>query len=638
MAWLTFKVREAVGLGATAVLHNPPDPYFVWARCTDWRGFTTLPQFAAHDAPTHVIAELADGLTDAQRETLLLGLSAPGLYGEALVAGGALSAFVTGAVPRNGLHALLLMPGLKRWELGLPLLPSGERSAVEGLAIADTGPVLGVLDDGCAFFNQALCESGSTDTRVRVLWDQNMAVPNAGSVPWKAPANGLFGYGRVLDLPAIHTHLANPTAGLFSGDEGHWYKQCHYLMPPASVDTLQRVWTMTHGTHVIDMAAGRRDPLGLPGAASDAAYAAPIAFVSLPFETVFDASGGSLAVHLLDGLRYIMRSAPNAKLAVNISYGCHAGPHDGSSLLECAMDELLEARKDNFAIVIGAGNGRLAHGHASMVVKPDAPVSLRWQLPADDRSDSFIEVWYPRATGLHITLQAPDGQTSMRVGIDAAAKLEVDGQTVAAVIHCKHVPNGNDAMALIAVGPTLARSASDRVIAMAGIWTLSFSVAADQAPVVVDAWIERDDPSPRAGHRMSSFVTGSTEAGTLNGIATGRHTLVVGGMRQSDGKPVDYSGLAPTAAATGAPIRHHPHRTMPDINVLASCETDEWTRGIRAAAVRSVDTVLMGGTSVASPVLVRRLLNHLATARAPVGRGEWQGVIAALKAGDTNLG
>lgn len=636
MAWSLFNVLEAVGLKASTTLANPVDPYFVWARCTDWRGFTTLPQFAADGAPTTFICELAPGLTELQREALLSALSAPGLYAELMSLGGAKSTFITGSVAKNALPQLLLESGIERWELGVPLVYSGERFVVGALAIDGDGPVLGVLDDGCAFVNRALCEPGGADTRIRALWDQNAAVPNKGSLPWQAPANGLFRYGRTLDVASIKSELATP-AGLFSGDESYGYKQCTYLMPPASVDPLQRVWTRTHGTHVTSVAAGLRDPVRGADAAPDAASTVPIAFVSLPYETVYDASGGSLAVHLLDGLRFIMHSAPKAKLAVNISYGCHAGPHDGSSLLECAMDELLAARKDNFAIVIGAGNGRMAHGHASMEVAPNAPATLQWALPADDRSDSFIEVWYPHAPGLSITLQAPDGQTTAPIAAGDATQLEVDGAVVAAVIHRDVVPNGKDAMALIAVGPTLARSASDRVVAKPGIWSVSFTVADNHDPIVVDAWIERDDPNPRSGEAMSSFVVGSTDAGTLNGIATGQHTLVVGGTRQSDGKPVDYSALAPVPAAASAPLRRNPSRAMPDINVHASCEQDEWQRGIRAAAVRSEDSVRMGGTSVAGPVLVRRLLNHLAAATTPVGRRDWQTVIDTLKQTDPDL-
>ena len=45
-------------------------------------------------------------------------------------------------------------------------------------------------------------------------------------------------------------------------------------------------------------------------------------------------------------------------LAVNISYGTFAGPHDGSSLLESALDELLAMGRKNFAIVLAAGNAR----------------------------------------------------------------------------------------------------------------------------------------------------------------------------------------------------------------------------------------------------------------------------------------
>lgn len=82
--------------------------------------------------------------------------------------------------------------------------------------------------------------------------------------------------------------------------------------------------------------------------------------------------------------------------------------------------------------------------------------------------------------------------------------------------------------------------------------------------------------------------------------------------------------LAPTA------------RPADDDGPLAS--TGLWKIDVRAAGVRSDDSLRMNGTSVAAPVFARRLYNWLMTGGNAVGAGGWQaaidGVVAAQAASD----
>ncbi|HSI55999.1 MAG TPA: hypothetical protein VLA16_00490, partial [Ideonella sp.] len=48
---------------------------------------------------------------------------------------------------------------------------------------------------------------------------------------------------------------------------------------------------------------------------------------------------------------------------------------------------------------------------------------------------------------------------------------------------------------------------------------------------------------------------------------------------------------------------------------LAPCEEDAWQPTLQAAAVRSTETHRMNGTSVAAPIVARRLYNLLVGAR-----------------------
>src|SRR5436305_10313085 len=101
-------------------------------------------------------------------------------------------------------------------------------------------------------------------------------------------------------------------------------------------------------------------------------------------------------------------------------------------------------------------------------------------------------------------------------------------------------------------------------LAPAGVWTIILENVSLEPEDVVHAWIQRDDTRygyPTLG-RQSYFDHAENEepvaespfpsvdkegcvvkrAETLNSIATGHHTIVVGGFRRSDMLVLDYSG------------------------------------------------------------------------------------------------
>jgi hypothetical protein len=373
---------------------------------------------------------------------------------------------------------------------------------------------------------------------------------------------------------------------------------------------------------VLDVAAGNIDPLT---GAADAASETAIVFVQLPLLTVADSSGGSMAVHVLDALRYILDvSADDARVVVNLSYGTLAGPHDGSTLIERAMDDLLEKREKNFAIVLGAGNERKLRGHARKTVSRSKPCTLEWRVLDEDPTDSFLEIWYSSDgkadPGLSIEVAPPDGPSSGRLALGERARLDTrDGVCIAAVMHESNVPNGVGPMILVAQTPTDvsddAEDADRR--ASAGVWKVTLR---SEAPCRIDAWIERDDTPTRLGSRQSFFDDEVDEQGTLSNLATGRYTIVVGGCRLSDGREVSYSSQGP--ARKSVEPRH-----LPDI--LGACEENEARGGIRATAVRSGQPYRMNGTSAAAPVVARRLFAAMRQ-RGSVGRAAWTGLLKTL--------
>ena len=159
---------------------------------------------------------------------------------------------------------------------------------------------------------------------------------------------------------------------------------------------------------------------------------------------------------------------------------------------------------------------------------------------------------------------------------------------------------------------------------------LSPDVWGDSSDVPINAWIERDDP-PRdstAGQPRFLDQFPDDERNTLSSLSTGKNTLVASGFNRMTGSVAPYA----SQGAVGGKLPH----------VLAACEEDEMDPTIAAAATRSGEVYRINGTSVAAPVLARRLYNHmvrLGKQKVPetVARDEWPKVISDLAAKDPAL-
>jgi hypothetical protein len=123
----------------------------------------------------------------------------------------------------------------------------------------------------------------------------------------------------------------------------------------------------------------------------------------------------------------------------------------------------------------------------------------------------------------------------------------------------------------------------------------------EPAPIVLDAWIERDDPGEGGPGERSYFINQGPEddQDTLSSIATGGGTIVAGGFNRGTGVDAPYGSVGPQRP--GIEQRF----------VLAACEEDDINPTIAAAATRSSEVYRMNGTSVAAPVLARRVFNRL---------------------------
>jgi Subtilase family len=488
-----------------------------------------------------------------------------------------------------------------------------------------------IIDFGCPFLNEAFADDGGT--RVRALWDQGAPVMPPGKPddypwPWHEPRG--FAYGRALGPVALDT-MAGAARAAGAADESALYRGIDYLIHYG--DPRRRVWLATHGGHVLHMAGGHPDPLR-PAEPADGAGRADLVFVQLPSATAADGAGGSLAAHLLDGIRFAMGCvAPGEPLVVSISYGNVAGPHDGQSLVEQAVQELL-GQRSNFAIVVAAGNSRAAGAHARRTVRGRQSVQLRLDVVAGDTTDTFVEAWYP-ANGrrLQARVRTPQGHWSDWIGQGEEQRLEDDTSRqhrVALLTHHGRSVHGGGARVLLALAPTSQPPGVVRGLASPGRWDLELRLDPNSTTgsgvVELDAWIEREDPVREAGGRHTRFADQlrDDELGTWAALATAPGVIRAGGFNLGSGRPAPYSSL--------------PDTPDPALFVMAACEEDAVNPNIAAAATRSLERYRMSGTSVAAPVLARRLYNHMVAlkkaGKGGVGRTGWPKVLRALATGD----
>ncbi len=541
-------------------------------------------------------------------------------------------------------------------------------------------PVIGIIDTACAFAHPRLSRAAAAgrpawSTRISHLWDMGREAQAAGDVLWSAVPD--FGYGRETDAArldalialaasaqgaaAAATATATATATAKVGNAAA-ERRCYEAAGLPELLSRQRRWS--HGTVVADFAAGAcpkdrdRDracacadeQLCAQASNSDAAADADIIFVQLPADAVADLSCGWLSASVIDALNYIVHKAAGRPLVCNLSFGGYAGPHDGESLLERALDALARDANGRLSLVLSAGNGRLvgrlpspAKGiglHAGMRLgaqgRAGAQKSFRWYLPPNDSTQSFLEIWYAAAAtstaattaappDLEVTLQHDDapGMAPLRgPGGQWFTPAQLPARPVASVLHVPGTHAGGEhGLMLLALGPTdrevtlpewgLARAPS-------GYWTVTLRNCG-RTPVDVNAWVQRDDPDLSARSQAAQSHLFEMPAGvasakvgdeyTLTALACGLETLVVGSRVERDPNPTQLA-----LDSSVGPARRG-GRQGPDLLAAGVRRAQIGLVGIEAAANLSGGAqVRVSGTSIAAPKVARLIYNEWAEA------------------------
>jgi len=597
-----------------------PDLYWWWAEATDYR-------FGANAPEGSLLQLLIEGTSETSAveldHWLMKGDSGfvPTPYKQAN------ARFFSAFVARG---KIALLPGsiVRRFKLGLAVRPDAavrdHPSATPGShrhrtfaghldAASALKPkaVLAIIDDLIDVDHFEFQDPFTGGSRFELFWDQTTNASAGGRAPD-------YGYSLLGDARSPLAHRR----------------------------------AQSHGTHVASLGGGGKTPAyrlrhnqpfaGRSVPSADAASAGRLAAVCLPQATVMDTSGGALAVNVYDALSYLLDNiASDTAVIVNLSFGTMAGPHDGTSVLEAAIDYLIASSSDavpkrNLTVVLPAGNSFDAQCHARFTVPPsstdDPPRGddLIWRVLPDDGTPSFVELWIPEGANARIEVTSPNGDLQFR-SVSEGHVVWPAGATGHAVqggiFHSAMPANGDHGqLFLIGIAPTRRSNPGAKgAISSHGDWKIK--VINDGAlPLPVRAWIERDDVSfgQRRRGRQSYFVDEGeprknsnpkfstllranriTGFGTMNGIATGKETTVVGGYQLSDQTLGAYSGA-------GTPDHH-----VRPPNVQSPSDVSSVLVGLPGAGISRHATVRMRGTSVAAPLVARWFFNRHLNGRSP---------------------
>jgi hypothetical protein len=495
----------------------------------------------------------------------------------------------------------------------------------------DEPPLMGVIDFGGAFLHPALARpvAAGTAPRTRILrfWDQGRsgratsATIRPSQVAWPWEPETQMGYGRVADaasLDQLAAAIFAPAQPPIAADDWRLHEAC-YL----AAEMPELLEPSSHGTAVLGLSAGATWP-GAVGTADDAAAQADILFVQLPQDAVQDFSGGWLTAYLLDALAWLDAEARrmDRRMVVNISLGTHAGPHDGSSLVE----RLLDHHAEQDVLVLAAGNAAGRRGHAEARLTAGAAGALHWVVPERDPTQSFLEIWY-RADGavgeVHFGIEHDRAGPVHLAGAGATPLRQHDGTLAGAVVHVPpHAgqPSGRLWMALAPTKPDAMGGAPVPLEAPGGTWRLT---AQHDGPGVLElhAWVERDEPgqTPLADRPDSVLVAPagsawkSTDCMTLTAQASASGPLAVGGRVADRGRPgaspaFRESGRGPTRGLRAdldawADADERVRSIDRGLPVLGNHSGPDSTDAARAPRAR--------GTSLAAPQVVRALYNRM---------------------------
>ncbi len=433
-------------------------------------------------------------------------------------------------------------------------------------AIDGTGVVVGIVDSRLDIYHPDF-RTAANATRVLFLWDQTLVPqateagpPVAPALPGFTPAGGTT-YGVEYNQATIDAELVNP--------------------PPAYQIVRHGGTTSEHGTHVAGIAAG--NGLGQMGTFTGGAPGAGIIFVRqggvMPTAPFGDSAG------MADAFAYIFARASllGQACVINMSASDNQGPHDGMTLGEQFLDNLLLT--PGRAITLSAGNSNNTASHAAGNVPMGGTANLLLNYAAGAGASDDVEIWYDGHDRFDVTVTVPSAPATVigPVAPGAAANAVLPNGVQVQVTSVLNDPrNGDNLISVIFTVP-----------AGQTIPTGNTTIALTGTTVVngrFQAWVDRNN------RFLSAFQAPFLQEGTLTlGVpATTRRPITVGNHNKTAPTPgiSGSSGRGPTRDA----------RIKPEIATVGSGVTAPRSRNMNAITPGALYTV-MSGTSMSAPLV-----------------------------------
>ncbi|MHB1277132.1 MAG: S8 family peptidase [Bacteroidia bacterium] len=309
---------------------------------------------------------------------------------QGLVAGSKIGSIWTTKASREQIENMLVSPAIRRMEISRVVFPQFKVDDVSriatkvhlvqnnplgwGISAPYTGKdvIVGIIDIGFQPDHPTFYDTSGQVNRVKRYWDQ---LDETGNPP------AGFNYG------SLHSTLADMLV---------------------TVDKEE-----IHGSHVAGIAGGsgfgskNRMYAGM-------AYESDLVFVNIRYydnQFPSSAKGDYLVASpaIIDGLNYIFSYADSVgkPAVVNLSWGMHTGPHDGSSLFDLAIENLTGKGK----IFVGAaGNSNWTRTHIRATLMQDTLRTFPFnnRNVRDDVEDMYIDMWGSAGTDFEISFGLAD--------------------------------------------------------------------------------------------------------------------------------------------------------------------------------------------------------------------------------------
>jgi hypothetical protein len=284
------------------------------------------------------------------------------------------------------LTPLWVGPRLKIGDDVSPAKPAANNPPGTSDASHANDPVIGVIDDGIGFLNQAFCNHGLT--RIDAIW--LMKRPDRASHGYEI-ARCLTGAQNIDGLIDQVRRGEKLESEIYDALNRSLYAHDTY-------HATSRV--VTHGTHMLGLASARST--SLPNGIRD------LLAVELPPFSVRDMTGHYLAFFAYLGVRLMLRrmiqahkrpNHPPRPLIINFSIGMLAGPKNNTGAFPreflSEVDSYKTATQGNVTGVFSFGNAGKNRQVATIDLSQGISASLDWRIIPDDRTANFLELRGP---------------------------------------------------------------------------------------------------------------------------------------------------------------------------------------------------------------------------------------------------